>query len=281
MTSKPMLHLLSLGVGVQSSTLLMMYELGVIGPRPDYALFANTLWEPRKVYQYLQWLREHTSIPIIEVTRGDLVESALTVRRTRDGQRTYIKTGVPVHMVDRVTGERAGVGMRACTRDFKIALINAKARQLLGGGPQRGNEVRVMMAIGISLDEVDRMKPNPKKWIKSHWPLVDAGMSRADCLAWMEEHGYPLPPKSACIHCGWRDDDQWLALEPDEFAEAVRIDYALRDAYAQTNTIKGVPYLHESRIPLDQVKFKSGHRRKMAAQQRNLFRNDCVGMCGV
>lgn len=276
-----MLNLLSLGVGVQSSTLLMMYEHGEITPKPDHAIFANTLREPRAVYRYLAWLRQQTSIPIIEVTRGDLVEAALTVRRTRDGERTYIKTGVPVHMVDSVTGERAGVGMRACTRDFKIALINAKARQLLGGGPQRGGEVRVMMAIGISLDEVDRMKPNPKKWIKSHWPLVDAGMSRADCLAWMEAHSYPLPPKSACIHCGWRSDDQWLALEPDEMAEAVRIDYALRAAYAQTTAMKGVPYLHESRIPLDQVKFKRGYRRNMEADQRNLFRNDCVGMCGV
>jgi hypothetical protein len=273
------LHLLSLGAGVQSSTAALMYERGELSPKPDAALFSDTEEEPDEVYRWLDWLEQQLSYPVHRISRGNLKKAALTVRRTRDGERTYIRTAIPAHMTTDV-GVRAGIGMRACTRDFKITVINAKARQMLGGGAQRGSEIRVMMAIGISLDEVERMRPNPKKWIKSHWPLIDAGMSRADCQAWMERNGYPQPPRSACKFCPYRSDDHWLSLPANEFAEAVQFEKDLQAAYAEASEVRSVPYLHESRVPLDLVKLRAG-RVNMKAQQMNLFRNDCVGMCGV
>lgn len=272
------LRVLSLGAGVQSSTLALMYEHEDIGPKPHCAIFSDTVQEPAVVYSWLDWLAEQLSYPIYRVSRGDLREAALTVHRTRDGQRTYIKTAIPAHMTEQ--GKRAGIGMRACTRDFKIAVINAKVRQLVGGGPQRGNVIRAEMAIGISIDEAERMKPNPRRWIRSHWPLVDAGMSRADCEAWMERHGYPQPPRSACKFCPYRSDDHWLALPPNEFAEAVQFERDMQAAYAEASAVRGVPFLHSTRVPLDQVTFLPG-RLNMKAQQLNMFANDCIGMCGV
>ena len=41
---------LSLGAGVQSSTLAFMYEYGEIGPMPDFAVFADTMAEPCLLY---------------------------------------------------------------------------------------------------------------------------------------------------------------------------------------------------------------------------------------
>lgn len=269
---------------MQSSTLALMYEHGevyengAVAPKPDAAIFSDTEEEPDDVYEWLNWLEGMLSYPIHRVSRGSLRQAALTVRRTRDGERTYIKTGIPAHMTEQ--GVRAGMGMRQCTRDFKISVINAKARQLLGGGPQRGSDIRVTMAIGISIDEADRMKPNHRRWIRSHWPLIDAGMSRADCQAWMEAKGYPQPPRSACKFCPYRSDDHWLALSPKNFSEAVQFERDLQAAYAQASAVRAVPYLHESRVPLDQVRFRPG-RINMKAQQLNMFRNDCVGMCGV
>lgn len=273
--AKAPLRVLSLGAGVQSSTLALMYENKHLTPKPDCAIFADTKREPREVYDWLLWLERHLSFPLYIVSRGDLREAALNVRRTRDGLRTYIQTAIPVHMTE--DGVRTGMGMRACTRDFKIAMINRKVRQLLGGGAQRGGEVRATMAIGISTDEYQRMKPNPKRWIRSHWPLIDAGMSRGDCHAWMKRAGYPDPPRSACIWCPYRDDNNWLALSVSEFQEAVVFEKDLQTAYGSTTAIRGVPYLHASRVPLDQVKFKPG----IKSEQLNMFTNDCVGMCGV
>ncbi len=48
-----MLRVISLGVGVQSSTLLLMSLKGEILPRPDVAIFSDTQWEPAHVYEYL------------------------------------------------------------------------------------------------------------------------------------------------------------------------------------------------------------------------------------
>lgn len=46
------LTVLSLGAGVQSSTLLLMACAGEL-PRPDVAVFADTGWEPSAVYRWL------------------------------------------------------------------------------------------------------------------------------------------------------------------------------------------------------------------------------------
>jgi hypothetical protein len=56
----PALRLLSLGAGVQSTTVLLLACDGVI-PRFDVALFADTGWEPRAVYENLVRLRAHAA----------------------------------------------------------------------------------------------------------------------------------------------------------------------------------------------------------------------------
>ena len=49
-------HILSLGVGVQSTTL---YLLAMAGDFPcETAIFADTGEEPEPVYQHLAWLRD-------------------------------------------------------------------------------------------------------------------------------------------------------------------------------------------------------------------------------
>lgn len=47
------LRILSLGAGVQSTTLALMAAHGEIGPMPDCAIFADTGWEPKAVYEHL------------------------------------------------------------------------------------------------------------------------------------------------------------------------------------------------------------------------------------
>lgn len=136
--------------------------------------------------------------------------------------------------------------------------------------------------MGISYDETDRMKPSRAPWIRAAWPLVDAGMTRADCLAWMAERDYPEPPRSACVYCPFRDDDSWLALKPAELADAIEKERQLQAAYSKT-VFRGKPYLHDSRQPLHLVKFQKG-RPNMLRDQLTLtskFRNECEGMCGT
>lgn len=275
-------------------------------PMPDCGIFACTQGEPEAVYKHLQWLTgtpyesyrapsglamyravpgsyQAGVLPFVThvVTKGNLWRSASTVRRTRDGQRTYVSTGIPVYTID---GLRKGIGKRQCTRTFKVEPIATMCRQLLGlRRITRSRGVLVTMWIGISSDEADRMKPSKYPWIESTWPLIDAGMTRADCEAWLSEKGYPPAPRSACTFCPFRDDDSWLALTPNEMADAVKNEQQLQNSYAATSELTSVPYFHDSRVPLPLVKFRPG-RVNMERQQMSLFskfRNECEGMCGV
>src|SRR5690606_41930065 len=61
----------------------------------------------------------------------------------------------------------------------------------------------------------------------------DLDLSRADCIAWMEKHGYPRPPRSACVYCPFHSDAEWLLLkrnDPEGFAEAVEVERRLQSA---------------------------------------------------
>ena len=55
-------HYLSLGAGVQSSTLALMYATGELSPMPEAAIFADTQAEPASVYEWLDWLETQLSL---------------------------------------------------------------------------------------------------------------------------------------------------------------------------------------------------------------------------
>lgn len=82
-----MLNILSLGAGVQSSTVLLMSCRGVL-PKLDAAIFADTQWEPKAVYDWLYTILEpeaaRAGIPLFRVTAGNIREDALRSRMRAD-----------------------------------------------------------------------------------------------------------------------------------------------------------------------------------------------------
>ena len=50
------IHIISLGAGVQSSTVALMAHLGELTPKPEFAVFADTHAEPANVYKHLEFL---------------------------------------------------------------------------------------------------------------------------------------------------------------------------------------------------------------------------------
>ena len=69
-----MKHIISLGAGVQSSTMALMAAKGEITPMPDCAIFADTGWEPVRVYEWLDWLETQLPFPLYRVSKGNLRE---------------------------------------------------------------------------------------------------------------------------------------------------------------------------------------------------------------
>lgn len=57
------LRALSLGAGVQFTTMALLAAHGEIGPMPHCAIFADTGWEPLAVYTHLEWLMSGNVLP--------------------------------------------------------------------------------------------------------------------------------------------------------------------------------------------------------------------------
>lgn len=272
-------HIISLGAGVQSSTLALMAARGQVGPMPVAAVFADTHAEPKSVYTWLDWLEKQLPFPVIRVSAGSLTKQSLLVKKNKKTGKPYYSNLIPA-FIENEDGSRGIVG-RHCTFKHKIIPLIKEARRL--GKIKRGQKtIGVIQWIGISLDEVSRMKPSRDAWCRHRWPLIEKEMTRHDCLRWIEKHGYPTPPRSACTYCPFHPDHEWRRLkdaEPAEFAHAVKFEKALQKLHAgfpMSGRIKGIPFLHDSLKPLDQVDFSED-----TTQGQLKFHNECEGMCGV
>ena len=92
------------------------------------------------------------------------------------------------------------------------------------------------------------MKDSRDRWMTNRYPLIEAGMSRSDCLKWWKER-YDRPlERSACVACPFQSRQRWVETKrrwPGLFAEAVEIDARMRDGLAFAKE----PYLHMLRMP--------------------------------
>ncbi len=268
-----MLNVISLGAGVQSTAMALMATHGEIRPMPDAAVFADTQSDPGPTYQHLRWLTTRLAFPVHTTTAGSLKNVLLG--RAKAGSHAR-----PPLFIKNPDGS-AGMIRRQCTGDFKIDPIEKKLRELLGLRPRQWWPKAPVVAqwIGITTDEASRMKPSPRPAISTRWPLIEAGLSRRDCEAWLTRNGYPIPPKSACTFCPFRSDAEWRWLrdnDPDGWADAVAVDAAVRDGLT-TKTLTGTLYVHRSLKPLAEVDLSTAEERG----QLNMFENECQGMCGV
>lgn len=249
---------LSLGAGVQSTTLLLMACHGEVEPLPVEAVFADTQDEPAAVYRHLDWLESVSTIPIRRVTKGQL---SATVG---DSDRF-----VPLPFYVRDGDGRLSMLRRQCTNQYKIQPIRCHLRATY---PKQ----RIRLLHGISLDEAVRMRDSDVRYIQNVYPLVNKRMTRHDCLRWLERNGYPRPPKSACYFCPFMDNARWSAMKrdaPDEFARAVAFDDSIRTLPRVT----GTAYIHRSGMPLSEVDLSTPEDHG----QLGLFDGECEGMCGV
>jgi 3'-phosphoadenosine 5'-phosphosulfate sulfotransferase (PAPS reductase)/FAD synthetase len=258
-------NILSLGAGVQSSTLGEMANQGEI-EKPDAAIFADTQWEPKAVYDWLEFLESRWSFPIYRVTAGNLRQDTWDRSKPTTGR----VAAIPWHM--KMANGDSAMGRRQCTSEYKIAPLRKKIVELMSGKrPKNG----CILWIGISLDEATRMKDSDVQYVKHKWPLIELNMRRSDCLRWWDKHGLPTPPRSACIPCPFHNNHEWRAIKADPIAWA--------DAVAADKQIRNQPkftaqqFAHRSLVPLDEVDLSTAEERG----QLNMFENECMGMCGV
>lgn len=271
--SKPVedadLVVLSLGAGVQSSAMALMAAHGEITPMPDCAIFADTQWESQEVYDYVDFLNSGNALPfpIYAATAGDLREHALSGVNNTDGAGHGTEfCGVPFHTKD-------GIGRRQCTRYYKVAVVKKKIREILGleKGQRALGKYVVEQWIGISMDERERMADAHDKWIKNRWPLLEKGITRRDCKEWTRRHNYPAAPRSACLNCPFKTNEEWRHTRdncPDEWEQACADDLIIRNSGTT-----GEQFSHFDKVPL--------HLADLAGDSNQMELFECEGMCGM
>lgn len=142
-------------------------------PRVDYAIFADTGWEPNAVYSHLDRLERQVAkpagIPILRVTSGNIRSDAL------DPDHRF--ASMPLYILNQ--DGKAGMTRRQCTGEYKIKPIKKKVRELLGYPyPARiPRDMFVEQWVGISTDEFHRAKDADVKYMRNRHPLVSVARS--------------------------------------------------------------------------------------------------------
>lgn len=275
--------MLNLGAGVQSTALYLLS--GEPGSKLmfDLAIFADTGEEPASVYEHLEYLRS-LGDPIIWVRSADRLGDDLIRGRNSTGQRF-----VSIPAFTRDGAGKVGMVRRQCTAEYKIEVVNRTIRrELLGLKPRQRipKDTTIHQYFGISTDEAARADRAKKRFAGirhtvPHWPLIEMGWSRKDCIAYLRDK-LPHPvPRSACVFCPYKTNQEWARLkttDPEGWNRAVEIDAALRDKNSVCNRgFRQELFVHRSCIPLEMVDFG-----KLAPNTIDpMATQECMGMCGL
>lgn len=291
-------HILNLGAGVQSTALYLMAMEGHWGLHFDYAIFADTKNEPRKVYQHLKWLKSLGGPKIIVESRGSLLSNLIHGLATSSKPTNERFVSIPC-FTKGPSDRNAGITRRQCTREFKTSVVELAIRRKILRLPicfrklkQTGrliaytkmpDDVVFHQYFGITVDESRRASKiilRMPKWSSAHFPLLDHGWSRRGVQQWLKGRTPHPVPRSACKICPLRNDHEWAKMkrdEPKEFQEACDLDRKLREPGTVCNRgIDNPMFLHRSCIPLEMVDFDN-----LPPQQLDGFTlYDCSGACG-
>lgn len=214
---------ISYGGGVQSTALVVLAAQGKI----DYplALFANVgdeaeaPWTVSYVEQVaIPWAAKH-GIEVVELRR-----------RRRDGSAydLYAETARMDKSTIELPLREAGRGFmrRQCTSKYKIAVIEKELRKR---GATAVDPAHV--AVGISVDEFQRVNSRrAQEWEVPEYPLIDLGLTRAQCETIISDAGLPVPRRSACYFCPFHPPKAFGELRrdhPDLFERAAQLEDAV------------------------------------------------------
>lgn len=272
------LNVLSLGAGVQSSTLLEMSLLGEL-PRYDLVLFADTGNEPRAVYNHVRYLQSKALAAGIDFR---LVSKGTRIQDDAHSGKFY-SMPLWIKYEGRISAMR-----RQCTIEYKITPTDSEILgYLLERGWAKRNTrglrrvrpgVRVNVHLGISTDEEYRVSESETRWKIKRYPLIEMGIDRVTCVRWLKSHSVSVPSKSSCKICPYHEDDYWLSLDPDEFEECCQFDdYIRTPEFKQHSKIVGDAYLHRSGVPLREVVLVERVKSANSSLQAETIYQTCGG----
>jgi hypothetical protein len=224
-------------------------------PRPDVAVIADTGRELSTTWDYMDEIVAPSMSAI-----GVQIEVVGTEYRRYDLISSGRTTLIPAYTT---MGGQRGKLPTWCSNEWKQRPVRRWLRE------HGHNDCDVWL--GISIDEIERMKPSGLKWYRHVYPLIEiAPTSRAGCVALVENYGWPTPPKSRCWMCPNQGPDAWRQMrrdQPAEFAQAVALEQELQRNDPHM-------FLHSAAIPLVEAV-------ELSDNQPNLFDGCDSGYCFV
>lgn len=242
----------SYGGGVQTIAILVLIVQDQL-PRPERVIMADTGRERTATWRYYQ---QHAR-PLLNQVGLELEIAS----------HRLSKVDLYGHNGDLLLPAftQSGKLPTFCSDEWKKLVVRRYLRSK-GYGPDRP----VLQWLGMSLDEVHRLRESGKKWIKNHYPLCfDVKLRRYGCLLKIREFGLPDPPKSACWMCPNLINGEWAQMkeeDPQDFQRAVLMDRKIREADTQ-----GGVFLHHSRVPLSEA--------DLAVKEEDLPLLECANTC--
>lgn len=265
------LRCIAMGGGVQSTAMLLMHFEREWDPPPDCAMFVDLGWESEKTYRNLtrlQKLSSEAGFPFYWIKARNIRSDLLAAANNR---KHLIKS--PPFFVRTVEGKKGQLS-RNCTASYKIEVMRAELRRLLDMPARKWMRHRVEVWLGITTDEAHRLNNNSRiPWVINRFPLTERDLSREDCVAWLQQRHYEVPPKSACLGCPYRPDADWLEMKlrrPEEWNSVVEVDRAIRGGI---NLVREPLYLHSSLRPIEEVTLGNANR--------GLWGEECSGHCAT
>lgn len=268
----------SFGGGVQSTAMLHLVLDGQL-PRPDVWIFADVGDEPHEVYEHVRVCEA------LIVNNGMHFETVRHPSGLSVSQHTFQELlkptgGVPTPMfLARKAGDQGAPLRRSCTRDWKLKPIWSYLRERYA--VKRGQKTPACEVwVGISLDEIQRMKDSPKPWLDYRYPLIELRLRRSRLITYLRKKLVDAP-RSACTFCPFHTNTEWRRLKTEDplgFAAAVAYEQRVHRLWAEHHhrNRESLPYLHRSMQPLESVRF--------GEEQIDMFggmNNECDGFCGI
>lgn len=296
---------MSFGAGVQSTALAMLvilrderlieglheeaefFRWDSPSPLPELFIFADTHDEPTALYPHLEAMREKIQgdgRKLVIVSRGGLLEHIESKWALWKEDHPKKRGVSPPPFFAMGKDGRAAPTRRQCTNWFKIEPIERevkryfsvkRARKGIRGG--RCDD-RVYGWLGISYDEMQRMKSATEDWRRISHPLVFMRWTRERCAEYLRSLGIE-PARSACVYCPFRGPEEWREIREssEDWVKVLRLDDLLeRCEGSGFMGMKSPLYLHR-----DLVRMRDLDLSEKRTQSRSLWDDECAGVCGV
>ncbi len=231
-----MIQCWSCGGGTQSAAIAALICQGRL-PKPNLAVIIDTEREKASTWRYLNDVLypnlSNVGVVIEKVAKSDFTNVDL-----------YGGEDDKTLLIPAFTTINGGIGKKPafCSGEWKRDVIH---RWLRSKGV-----TEAQCWVGISLNEMDRIRAPRLKWVTERYPLVfDVPMSKGECIRLvMDVMGWPKPPRSACWMCPNLTDEEWREMDPGDFDKAIHFEREIRqkDKFV---------FLHQIAKPLDQVDF--------------------------